>query len=273
MNALIADSGSTKTHWALVMEGREVGNFSTSGINPVHMTEEEIVGIIGSMNLTLPEGMTEIFFYGAGCIEPFSAKVESALQKVFPSAEVFVGSDMLGAARALFGSSEGIACILGTGSNSCLYDGTQIVRNIPPLGYILGDEGSGAVLGKLFFNAMFKGFLPKTLCDEYMAEEGLTYSDIIERVYRQPAANRFLASTSHFIAKHLECNELRKLVANNFRSFFLRNVLQYGRADLPIGFVGSIAYIYKSILEEVASEQGVKVAKIVHSPIELLVKQ
>ncbi|MBQ7423460.1 MAG: ATPase [Prevotella sp.] len=273
MNALIADSGSTKTHWALVGEDGEVENFSTSGINPVHMSVEEIRAIVASLNLGRDSAKMGVSFYGAGCAQPFSKKVEEALKGEFPDADVFVGSDMLGAARALFGNGEGIACILGTGSNSCLYDGREIVNNIPPLGYILGDEGSGAVLGRMFFNAMFKGFLPEGIREAYLKEEQLTHADVIDRVYRQPQANRFLASTSHFISRHLNFPELRALVEENFRGFFLRNVLRYGRRDVPVGFVGSIAWVYRDILESVASEFKINIAKIVQSPIELLVKQ
>ena len=272
MTTIIADSGSTKTHWAVVEEGGKTTMKETLGINPIHMSVDEIKDVIPE-HLAPRISHLAIRFFGAGCVAPFSEKVEKALKDIYPDADIFVGSDMLGAARALFGNDEGIACILGTGSNSCLYDGRDIVRNIPPLGYVLGDEGSGAVLGKFFFNALFKGFLPKEMLEEYLEKEQLTYAEIIERVYRKPLANRFLASTSHFIASHLDSEPLRELVKENFRGFFRRNVMQYGRPDLEVGIVGSIAHVYRKELTEVAREENIKLNRIVQSPIDLLVER
>ncbi len=272
MTTIIADSGSTKTHWAVVEEGGKTTMKETLGINPIHMSVDEIKDVIPE-HLAPRISHLAIRFFGAGCVAPFSEKVEKALKDIYPDADIFVGSDMLGAARALFGNDEGIACILGTGSNSCLYDGKEIVKNVPPLGYILGDEGSGAVLGKLFFNALFKGLLPKEMLEEYLEKEQLTYAEIIERVYRKPLANRFLASTSHFIASHLDSEPLRELVKENFRGFFRRNVMQYGRPDLEVGIVGSIAHVYRKELTEVAREENIKLNRIVQSPIDLLVER
>lgn len=272
MTTIIADSGSTKTHWAVVEEGGKTTMKETLGINPIHMSVDEIKDVIPE-HLAPRISHLAIRFFGAGCVTPFSEKVEKALKDIYPDADIFVGSDMLGAARALFGNDEGIACILGTGSNSCLYDGKEIVKNVPPLGYILGDEGGGAVLGKFFFNALFKGFLPKEMLEEYLEKEQLTYAEIIERVYRKPLANRFLASTSHFIASHLDSEPLRELVKENFRGFFRRNVMQYGRPDLEVGIVGSIAHVYRKELTEVAREENIKLNRIVQSPIYLLVER
>ncbi len=272
MTTIIADSGSTKTHWAVVEEGGKTTMKETLGINPIHMSVDEIKDVIPE-HLAPRISPLAIRFFGAGCVTPFSEKVEKALKDIYPNADIFVGSDMLGAARALFGNDEGIACILGTGSNSCLYDGKEIVKNVPPLGYILGDEGSGAALGKFFFNALFKGFLPKEMLEEYLEKEQLTYAEIIERVYRKPLANRFLASTSHFIVSHLDSEPLRELVKENFRRFFRRNVMQYGRPDLEVGIVGSIAHVYRKELTEVAREENIKLNRIVQSPIDLLVER
>ncbi len=272
MATIIADSGSTKTHWAVVEEGGKTTMKETLGINPIHMSVDEIKDVIPE-HLAPRISHLAIRFFGAGCVTPFSEKVEKALKDIYPDADIFVGSDMLGAACALFGNDEGIACILGTGSNSCLYDGKEIVKNVPPLGYILGDEGSGATLGKFFFNALFKGFLPKEMLEEYLEKEQLTYAEIIERVYRKPLANRFLASTSHFIASHLDSEPLRELVKENFRGFFRRNVMQYKRPDLEVGIVGSIAHVYRKELTEVAREENIKLNRIVQSPIDLLVER
>jgi len=215
----------------------------------------------------------KITFFGAGCIPEKKMVVEKVLRELFPQAETIeVESDLLGAARAVCHDKEGIACILGTGSNSCLYDGHVIVSNIPPLGYILGDEGSGAVLGKMFMNALFKGALPSWMKDDFLHSTGLTYSTIINKVYREPMANRFLASTSLYIGQHLDVEPLRNLVKQNFRNFFRKNVIRYERRDLPIGAIGSIAYHYQDILREVATEEGFVMGTIAKSPMEGLLE-
>jgi hypothetical protein len=217
--------------------------------------------------------VSEIYFYGAGCTEAMSPIVSSALKGVFSSAKVIeVNSDLMAAARALCGRSEGIACILGTGANSCLYDGVHIVMNTPPLGYILGDEGSGAVLGKLFLNALFKGALPAAMRDEYLATYNLSYADVIDRVYRKPLANRFLASTSSFIQQHLDFKPLRQMVIANFRSFFQHNLVQYGRRDLQVHAIGSIAFYYQEELREAAEKEGFKLGNVQATPMEGLIK-
>ena len=213
-----------------------------------------------------------INFYGSGCIPEKKGVVEKVLRKVFPEVEkIEVENDLLGAARAVCQHQEGLACILGTGSNSCYYNGKDIIENVPPLGYILGDEGSGAVLGKLFLNALFKGTLPVSMKEDFLQKSGLTYPEIIQRVYRQPMANRFLASTSLYIYEHLEVPALRELVKDNFRDFFRKNIAKYQRPDLSIGAIGSIAYHYQDLLREVAEEEGYSLGKVAKSPMEGLV--
>ena len=274
---LIADCGSTKIDWCLLNGNEKVAQIFTTGMNALMLTKEEMTARIHDelMPHIMAYKVDEIFYYGAGIIsDEIKGNVVSALKTNMPAAtRIEVESDLLAAARALCGHKPGIACILGTGSNSCLYDGKEIVKNVPPLGYILGDEGSGAVLGKFFFNALFKGFLPKEMLEEYLEKEQLTYAEIIERVYRKPLANRFLASTSHFIASHLDSEPLRELVKENFRGFFRRNVMQYGRPDLEVGIVGSIAHVYRKELTEVAREENIKLNRIVQSPIDLLVER
>lgn len=273
---LIADSGSTKTDWCVVDGGEVIFRAAGHGINPFQQSDAEIENIV---NNELVSGfgdagnVAEIEFYGAGCRDGMVPRMERLLRKLFVNAaRVEVCSDVLGAARALFGGREGIACILGTGANSCLYDGRMITANVPPLGYILGDEGSGAVLGRLFINALFKGGLPAAMRDEFLKETGLTLADIINKVYREPLANRFLASASVFVHNHLGNRDLRNLVIDNFRSFFKRNVSLYGRRDLPVGAVGSIAFYYKSELLEAAEAEGYTVGKVIKSPMEGLVR-
>ena len=269
---LIADSGSTKTDWAWIENGTIVHRVTTAGINPVHQGEEDIEKVVEQLFPRKNTSLKWVFFYGAGCIPEKKGVVEKVLRKVFPDADrIEVESDLLGAARAVCQHQEGLACILGTGSNSCLYDGEKIVGNIPPLGYILGDEGSGAVLGKLFLNALFKGALPDGMKKDFLQSSGLSYPEIIQRVYRQPMANRFLASTSLYISEHLDVPVLRELVKQNFRDFFHKNIAQYGRHDLPVGAIGSIAYHYRDLLQEVAAEEGYKLSTVAKSPMEGLV--
>ena len=191
----------------------------------------------------------------------------------FPSASVKVESDLLGAAHAVCGHEAGIACILGTGANSCQYDGDQIVANIPPLGYILGDEGSGAVLGKLLLNGIFKGDLPTEIRDLYLEWSGLSYPEIIDKVYRQPLANRFLAGISRFIKDNLQHTELEALVEYNFDNFFKKNILKYKSSPIrTISAVGGIAAAFEPQLRASANRFDYQVGKVIASPIEGLIE-
>ena len=292
-NILIADSGSTKTDWAF---GQTI--IKTQGINPFHQDDEAILSILrdellpqltpllfppptggvrGGLLTSSPVGegsgvRLSIHFYGAGVRPELEDKMERLLRQVFPQAETIEAkSDMLGAARALCHDTEGLACILGTGANSCLYDGRQIVANISPLGYILGDEGSGAVLGRLFLNALYKKRLYAGAREEFEGHFGLTMADVIERVYRQPMANRWLASLSAYIHQHLDQSTVHNLVVKNFRDFIRHNIQPYQRPDLPINAVGSIAWYYQQQLAEAATAEGYAIGTILRSPIDGLI--
>lgn len=265
---LTADSGSTKTTW-LVNDGR---SFKTQGLNPFHMTEEQMEHVIqeellGQEHFPSSSIITEIHFYGAGCTKEKAPQLSALLKKAFPEAsKIEVGSDMLGAARALFNRNEGIACILGTGANSCLYDGNGIVANVPPMGYILGDEGSGAVLGRNLVNLLYKGghgdFIPV-----FEKETGLTSGIIIEKVYRAPMANRFLASLTPFIKAHIDKEWMEEMVVESFRLFFRNNVRHYGRPDLACSFVGSIAFHFETQLRMAAKEEGSLIGTVMKEPL------
>ena len=270
---LVADSGSTKTSWALSGSSPDsvAVRIETQGINPFHQDAGEIEHVVRSELLPRLDvaGDVDVYFYGSGCTIEQEPAMESVLRRAIPMCgKVEAHGDLLGAARALCGREAGIACILGTGSNSCYYDGRDIAMNVPALGYILGDEGSGAVLGRMFMNALFKGGLPETIRQKYLAESGLTMADVIRRVYREPLANRFLASVSPFIHANIGEPELKELVKNNFRSFFRSNILYYGHVGEPLGFVGSMAYYYKDLLTDVASEYGFNELKIIKNPLE-----
>ena len=291
---LIADSGGSKTDWALVSLPTDTHKYvlkvRTQGLNPFHQSkdvilkalEEELMPALYkaaeqngtfSKEYDIAEKVTQIAFYGAGCTRALSPIVGKALATAFPSASIKVESDLLGAAHAVCGHEEGIACILGTGANSCLYDGEQIVANIPPLGYILGDEGSGAVLGKMLLNGIFKGDLSAEIRDLYLEWSGLTYPEIIDKVYRQPLANRFLASSSKFIKENLQYAELEGLVRYNFDTFFKKNILKYTVSSIRvISAVGGIASAFEEQLRASADSFGYQVGKVLSSPIDGLIE-
>lgn len=209
-----------------------------------------------------------IKFYGSGVRPELEGPMAQQLQQVFPhAAHIEAYSDLLGAARGLCGCEEGIACILGTGANACLYDGERIVKQIPALGYILGDEGSGAVLGKRFLHALYMGVLSEKIKVLFERQTGLSLATVIDRVYRQPLANRFLASLSVFIHDHLDDADLRALVITSFTDFFRFHVKPYGRCDLPVSFVGSVAWHYQTELRVAAESQGFVVGEVMKSPL------
>lgn len=272
---LIADSGSTKTDWCVIDQGKVMLEFSTQGINPFHQSKDAINAVFSKE--LLPQlgdiAPQELHFYGSGCTTANAAVMQKYLSAVLPApCQISVYNDLLGAARALCGTSSGIACILGTGVNSCLYDGVKIAKNVPPLGYILGDEGSGAVLGKHFLNAVYKGFLPPAIRKQLEEHLSMNYQQVISRVYREPMANRFLASLAPFIHSHLNIPVVRGIVVRNFRDFFRRNVIHYGSPSLPIGVVGGIAFFFSDELREAARLEGCSISKILRSPMAGLVE-
>ena len=268
---LIADSGSTKTEWSLVKDNLEVVGLISQGINPFYQTDEMIVSILRHELLDKMEWGNErldkVCFYGAGVRPEMKSRMGRLLAEVLHAVCVTVDSDLVGAARALFGQSEGIACILGTGSNSGLYDGREIVACTPPLGFILGDEGSGAVLGKLFLGALYKGLMPEGMREDYESQTGQTVVDVIEAVYRKPLPNRYLARTSEFILQHIDVPEVVDLVIDSFRQFFRRNLTQYHRKDLSVRAVGSVAAYYHKWITLAAEQEGYKIDKIMKNPM------
>jgi N-acetylglucosamine kinase-like BadF-type ATPase len=267
---LIADSGSTKTDWCVVEQDEKLQRVITKGLNPYFLSEEEIGNEI--LTALLPELKTTTFdalcFYGAGCLPEKIPMMQNALGKYLDAKTMEVNSDMLAAARGLSGKKPGIVCIIGTGSNSCFYDGEKIAANVSPLGFILGDEGSGAVLGKLLVGDLLKNQLPAGLKEKFLQQFALTPALIIERVYRQPFPNRFLASLSPFLAQNLDEPAIKTLVLNAFKAFLTRNVKQYDYQHYPVHFIGSVAYYYKEILEEAIRECGMQLGKIRQSPME-----
>lgn len=273
---LLADSGSTKTDWGLVENGKLVKRLRTSGMNPFQMSEEAITEEIKTHLVPELPGtvLDEVHFYGAGCTKEKQPIVERALRaNLTINGECEVASDMLGAARGICGHKPGIACILGTGSNSCSYDGKNLVKNVSPLGFILGDEGSGAVLGKLLVGDVLKNQMPEAITKRFFEKYKLTSAEIIDRVYRQSKPNTFLASFVPFLEENIDEPKIYNLVKESFRSFLRRNVMQYdGWQTLPIGFNGSIAKIYKKPLLEALEEEGMHLGRIIQAPMEAMVE-
>ncbi len=273
MGILVADSGSTKTDWLFTHSSGESQAFHTSGINPFFRSSEDILNELQSESLAkLGDQVNEIFFYGAGIINLERGEVvRLALRHIFPDARIETHSDVLGASRALFGSEAGIACILGTGSNACLYDGQQVLAGIPPLGFILGDECSGAVLGKKLLSDYFKNVMPTDVQTLFGEEYFPTEADVLRNVYREERPNKYLAGFTPFLSNHIEKAYCHDLVTNSAREFFERNINQLPEAQkFALGFVGSVAWNFQSIIQSLASEYGFSEAVILKGPIDRL---
>ena len=273
---LLADSGSTKTDWCLVDNGQVSLTVKTCGFNPFYQTEDEIAEELRTALVPKLSSSTvdDVFFYGAGCTPEKSTIVMGALKRALNiGGQCEVSTDMLAAARSLCGHKAGIACILGTGSNSCAYDGEKITHNVSPLGFILGDEGSGAVLGKTLVGDILKRQLPQPIIDAFNAKYTLTPAEIIDRVYRQKLPNRFLAGFVPFLSEHLDNASVYNLVVENFRRFLVRNVKQYeGWQQHPIGFNGSIAHYFRTPLEDALHAEGMTLGRIIQAPMEGLIE-
>lgn len=265
---VIADSGSTKTAWSF-LSGGQCTTTVTAGLNPFLQSEADIKREIAAVLSMVTADA--IYFYGAGCTPEKSIIMHRIISEIVPQATVQVASDLLGAARSLCQSTAGIACILGTGSNSCFYDGKVIAQQVSPLGFILGDEGSGSYLGKRLVSDLLKNQLPKAIEEAFKEEYPLTSADIIEAVYRQPYPNRFLASFAPFLSKHRSHPDIHLLIADSFRCFLERNVMQYDYSHQPVHFTGSIAWHFSEIVRDVASHLNMKVGEITQSPMEGLI--
>ena len=273
---LIADAGSTKVDWAVLTDNGEIlARFTTCGINALLVDDETLASTMAEAGCGIPPGVSpdEIFYYGAGCATPdICKKMQSAIHNNWPEASISVNSDLLGAARSLFGHRKGIACILGTGSNSCLYDGNEITCQIPSLGYILGDEGSGAALGKRLVVDVFKQQLPEDIRDKFLNRYGLSLPIVLDKVYRSAAPNRFLASFVPFLEENKWNPNIYSLVLDELTNFVRRNVAMYPRAhSFELSFTGSIAAVFEGILREAAASQGYSISSISKEPMDGLV--
>ncbi len=273
---LIADSGATKTDWCLLSENGTQTIYKTQGISPHYQTSEEITATVKAELLPQLNGLipTEIFFYGTGCSSAKSKEiVVLGLKTVFPEAKIAVDHDLIAAARALCGREEGIACILGTGSNSCHFKDGKIAHNVPNLGFILGDEGSGGYLGKHLIQAFLNLELPKELHEKFKATYNLTHDEIILTVYTKPFPNRYLATFAKFLGENREHPFIAQLIHNGINDFFVKNITRYPEHQtLPVHFLGSIAYHFTKELKEIAASHHVTIGRILKTPMEGLVE-
>lgn len=270
---LIADAGSTKTSWIVTdSDGHIVKSLITDGINPAVMSPDSVSQLIKTR--LLPEIASikpdRIRYYGAGINSLTNSEIIFSALDNLKCHDIEIASDILGAARALLGHSAGIACILGTGSNSALYDGDKIVANVPPLGYILGDEGSGAVIARRFIGDIFKGLLPSPVKEAWLDETALDMNAVIEKVYRQPGANSFLASFMPLIIKLSRYPEVNSLIDDELSRFFSRNIALYATSSRRVGFVGSLSFHLEDNLRRVAASFGYEITSILPRPIEAL---
>jgi glucosamine kinase len=270
---LIADSGTTKTEWCIITDNGTSDTIITSGINPFYQETNNIAEILYK-EFTGNKKFEAIHFYGTGCInEEKQDIVKNALLKVFETKEIFIGSDLLAAARSLCQNMPGFACILGTGSNSCFYNGNKIVMNVSPLGYILGDEGSGAVLGKKLLGDILKNQLPQLLINEFFETYPISVAEILENVYKNPFPSRYLAGYSKFLSKNIKHPEIENIVISAFREFVIRNLLLYPEIQrTPIHFTGSIAFHFEAQLRNVVEEQNLIFGNIERAPMHGLIK-
>ncbi|MFZ4863032.1 N-acetylglucosamine kinase [Sphingobacterium sp. Mn56C] len=274
---IIADGGSTKTNWCLLDDNQKKIYFNTEGYNPYFVDSDYIVG---SLKKGLPqdlplEKITEVYYYGAGVHNEEKAKIVSdAFVKLFTNAKIEVGHDLLAAARALLGATAGFAAILGTGTNTCIYDGKEITYNINSAAYILGDEGSGSFIGKKLLTDYVRGLMPLDVKEAFFDTYKLTEDEIMDNVYTKPLANRFCASFSKFVYdNNVNIQYTRKIVDDSFEAFFANLVSKYPNyQDHSFNCIGSVGYNFRNVLEEKAAQYGMKVGKILRSPIDDLVK-
>jgi glucosamine kinase len=273
---LIADCGSTKADWRLIDDDQQIHQYVTQGFNPYFLKGNEIAEIIRTeLWLKFPATASSnfnIFFYGCGCeADAKKRTVSMALKQNFPSAIIEVNTDLLGAARALCGTKPGIAAILGTGSNTCYYDGETIVENRASLGYLLGDEGSGAHIGKTFIQAYLNKEMSKKISDRFHERFKLSLDDILNAVYNRPMPSRFLASFSKFIYQNSKEQFVIDLVTNCFEQFFDIHICKYkNHKEMQLSCIGSVAFYYNTILRAVALKKGVNIDKIIETPIAAL---
>ena len=277
---VVADSGSTKTDWRIVDQHRKtIKELKTMGFHPYLNNSDFIYATLNKeFNLFKDDELNEVsdvYYYGAGCSSPeMNNVIETALQKLFVNAKIYVDHDLVGASRALFGDNSGIACILGTGSNSCVWNGTEIVENIPSHGYVFGDEGSGSYLGRELLKMYLNGKMSNAMLEEFENQFNINEQKILRRTYQLPNPNVFLASFAIFYDSYSNPEELAPIVMKGFNEFFELRVLEYENKEgyKNLGFIGSIAYSYQNELKEIAGKHGYTVQLFSKQPIDNLIE-
>ena len=281
MNILIADSGSTKCEWCLLYSDGKTGNVKkkkvdTQGISPYFLDTAGIKGVLNRELLPALKSLTvdEVFYYGTGCINPDNRKiVQKAIRSTFPGASVHVTHDLMGAALSLCGDSKGVACILGTGSNSCYFDGKKIVKNSPGLGFVLGDEGSGAYLGKKVLQYYLYNTFDEDLRYKFDAKYATNSKEILDAVYKQPLPNRYLASFALFLVENRGHYMVENIIEDGLNDFFFNHLCKYRESwKLPIHFVGGVAYGFKDVVKELCSTYEFELGRILQKPMDGLIK-
>lgn len=272
---LIADSGSSKTDWVLMDENHQKQYYKTQGLNPYFVKPDEFIALVDEGLHPSNLHPAQVHFYGAGCTaETKRTEVEGNLRKIFPYAKVEVNNDLLGAARALCGTSKGIACILGTGSNACLFNGQDIIEEATSLGFILGDEGGGgSYLGKTLLTAFLYNELPDDLLEKFVKEYHLDKATILDNIYRKPYPNRYLADFVPFLVKHKSHKYVNNLVGDSFDLFIERHIKSlYNYRDFDCHFVGSVAFVFEPLLSKKVEQHGLKMGQIMNKPIDGLIR-
>lgn len=274
-STLIADSGATKAEWCLLHNGKKKILF-TQGISPYFLSIDQISELVtNELKKKLKNvEVDEIFYYGTGCANPQNAKnVKKALLKVFPDSNVTVNTDLMAAARAVCGHQKGIACILGTGSNSCYYNGSTIVKNSPGIGYVLGDEGSGAYLGKKVIQYYLYNTFDEDLRARFDAKFITTPPEILDNVYKKPLPNRYLASFTMFLAENRGHYMIENIIEDGLNDFFFQHLCKYNEVwKYPVSFVGSVAFGFKDVLQELCNTYEFELGAVLKNPVEGLIK-
>lgn len=272
-STIIIDAGSTKMEWAVLEGGVVLNRFTTKGFNPNYTDIQELKNILAEVEI--PNGdIQEVYYYGSGCLRlENAALVGETLMRSFHTKEINVTNDMMGAAHAILGRQPGIACILGTGANSCLYDGEKVVDRAVSLGYLVGDEGSGCYIGRKLVRAYFYDFMPDELKLEFGNVYQLEINDFINHVYHQPEVSKYLAGFTQFAGQHIDHPFIKNLVKECFSDFINVFVLRYRQShELPIGFVGSVAYHFQGVLQECLDAEGLAMGKVMRSPMDGLIQ-
>ena len=269
MKVLIADSGFTKTDWRVIDEKGGISQARTAGINPYYQTDEEMLHEIQKLYSQVPDHIDQIYYYGTGCSSGTNRqKISGLLKGYYPHADIDVNHDLLAAARSLCGNQPGIACIIGTGTNSCLYDGEKITDNIPSLGWAIADEGGGTYLGKTLLTDYYRKDMPHHLRLIFKDRFELSKDDFLSAIYQEPMPGRFLAGFAKFISEYLKDPYMYQLVYNAFTTFFTKNIAKYeGYRELPVHFTGSVSYYFGSVLRKAATDQSIHIRHITEHPI------